>query len=405
MPADKNKTIIAAYNYTVQATLLTDDEEYDLLTDTIEDILLNYDYDGKTMPTIYIGIRLNTKLYQTLVDHENDALINLVIEKYNKNSDNHLPSPYIKDDFIYQMTKDPNYNAKLESLASNDEDTTGKDYKKGYIALLKMKSINDNKKINNGIVVNTNLSTLIYSFMKHMKLVMEPIQNNIKISQLVIPPIDSITKLLYYIDMNYAIYDSGYRYFRDFDKTYLLSSEGNPVSDGTSAIDTIIINIADNIEPEGKLNSTQIDIENDAYVINVDSDRTTIDIRDTIEKSYNKIVGITSNGKVSQYDLDIPRNKYSDEKVQLQRINNENTRSIESAKRKIERNTIVLNIVKTEIDSSMITPNKKFVVKNCKENRQYDGKYILIYKKEILLAQDNKFTAAMSFGLAKVPTK
>lgn len=405
MPADKNKTIIAAYNYTVQATLLTDDEEYDLLTDTIEDILLNYDYDGKTMPTIYIGIRLNTKLYQTLVDHENDALINLVIEKYNKNSDNHLPSPYIKDDFIYQMTKDPNYNAKLESLASNDEDTTGKDYKKGYIALLKMKSINDNKKINNGIVVNTNLSTLIYSFMKHMKLVMEPIQNNIKISQLVIPPIDSITKLLYYIDMNYAIYDSGYRYFRDFDKTYLLSSEGNPVSDGTSAIDTIIINIADNIEPEGKLNSTQIDIENDAYVINVDSDRTTIDIRDTIEKSYNKIVGITSNGKVSQYDLDIPRNKYSEEKVQLQRINNENTRSIESAKRKIERNTIVLNIVKTEIDSSMITPNKKFVVKNCKENRQYDGKYILIYKKEILLAQDNKFTAAMSFGLAKVPTK
>ena len=119
-----------------------------------------------------------------------------------------------------------------------------------------------------------------------MNMVIEPISNNVNISQLVLPPMDSITKFLEYLDLNYAIYNSGYRYFRDFDKTYLLSCDGNPVSDGTNSINTIIIKIADNVDVEGNINSTQINIEDNSYVITIDSSRVTIDTNTTKEKSW-----------------------------------------------------------------------------------------------------------------------
>lgn len=399
------KEIIAAYNYTVKATLITDDLEEEILTETITDVLLNYEYSKKNMPTIYLGVRLNTDIYNKLSENEETGKIHLQINKYNKNSNTILEKPYIVDDFTYKMTKDSSYNTKMTEEAFKDSNTsTGKEYRKGHLGLFKIESLNDNKNgIINGIVRNTNLASLIYAYTKHMNMVIEPIKNNVHIDQLVIKPLDSITKFINYVDLNYAIYSSGYRYFRDFDKTYLLSSEGNPVSDGTNSINTIIIKIADNVDAEGKINSTQINIENDAYVITIDSSRATISTNTTTEKSYNKIIGITGDGNRSEYSINIPKNKYSTEKVKIERVNNNNTRSIIAQKRRIERTNVLLDIVKTEIDGSMITPNKEFVIKNSDDSKKkYDGRYLLVYKKEIMLKQDGIFTSAMTFGLSKV---
>lgn len=400
---DNKDAIIAAYNYTVKASLITNDDVEDLITETISDVLLNFEYGTKHMPTIYIGIKVNTKLYNKLVKNKNDATIKLSIYKYNKNSTTQLQKPYIEDNFVYEMNKDTSYNTTLVNETFKGSDSTGQAYKKGYIALIKIQSLNDNKKqIINGIVRNINLSSLIYTYTKHMNMVIEPISNNVNISQLVLPPMDSITKFLEYLDLNYAIYNSGYRYFRDFDKTYLLSCDGNPVSDGTNSINTIIIKIADNVDAEGNINSTQINIEDNSYVITIDSSRVTIDTNTTKEKSYNKIVGVTTDGKVSQYDINIPKNKYSTEKVKIQRVNNENTRSISAQKNTLERTNVMMKIVKTELDGSMLTPNKEYIVKNKTENRKYDGRYLLVSKKEILLKQEGTFISAMSFDLTKV---
>ena len=61
-----------------------------------------------------------------------------------------------------------------------------------------------------------------------------------------------------------------------------------------------------------------------------------------------------------------------------------------------------MKIVKTELDGSMITPNKEYIIKNKTENRKYDGRYLLVSKKEILLKQEGIFISAMSFDLTKV---
>ena len=153
---------------------------------------------------------------------------------------------------------------------------------------------------------------------------------------------------------------------------------------------------------EDKESCNNKNIEDNSYVITIDSSRVTIDTNTTKEKSYNKIVGVTTDGKVSQYDINIPKNKYSTEKVKIQRVNNENTRSISAQKNALERTNVMMKIVKTELDGSMITPNKEYIIKNKTENRKYDGRYLLVSKKEILLKQEGIFISAMSFDLTKV---
>ena len=39
---DKKKSTVAAYNYTVQATFISDDEEIEFVKETIVDVILNY---------------------------------------------------------------------------------------------------------------------------------------------------------------------------------------------------------------------------------------------------------------------------------------------------------------------------------------------------------------------------
>ena len=43
-----------------------------------------------------------------------------------------------------------------------------------------------------------------------------------------------------------------------------------------------------------------------------------------------------------------------------------------------------------------------FVVKHYSKSKQYNGKYILAFKKEILYSDDKDFRGCVSFGLRKV---
>ena len=61
-----------------------------------------------------------------------------------------------------------------------------------------------------------------------------------------------------------------------------------------------------------------------------------------------------------------------------------------------------MTISKTEIDGTILTPNKQYQIRNYEANRQYDGKYILSFKKEVLLRQDDNYISSVMFGLRKV---
>ena len=84
------------------------------------------------------------------------------------------------------------------------------------------------------------------------------------------------------------------------------------------------------------------------------------------------------------------------------RINTNNLSYINTVKDNIENNTVILKIVKSTIDSSILTPNKEYIVQHHTSNSKYNGKYLLYTKQEILVKQSNTFTSSTVFELRKV---
>ena len=87
--------------------------------------------------------------------------------------------------------------------------------------------------------------------------------------------------------------------------------------------------------------------------------------------------------------------------MNIERACGDNIDYIDTLVDDMQNTSILLNITKTEIDSSILTPNKEYLVQNFSGYRKYDGKYLLAYKREIIIQQDKQFISNTIFGLRK----
>ena len=215
---------------------------------------------------------------------------------------------------------------------------------------------------------------------------------------------ETVTSLISYLNNIEVLYDTGYRYFRDFNKTYLLSNRGFIVRDSTdSSMNSIIINIDSEYNEESISNVTNINKDAGAYTLTIPSNRCNIDINSALEKSYNTILGITTEGTTVKRKLDIPMDKNdAKEKIKLYRLYNDNTNYIDNINNAISSSSTIIHIAKTELDSSFITPNKEYLVNNRSYYKNYNGRYLLSYKREVFIKEDDNYISSTMFGIRKV---
>ena len=399
-------SIITAFNFAPTVELLVGTKSYMFPRNSIRSIIIDNNYDRNNMPIIYLKVRITSVLYNRLVLNRDKATISFRLFKFPRDSTSALRQTYIEDNFSYIMSSDPDYNAAYEQFVT-DKSTTDNEsaetYLEGFIALMSMKAIENNKLLINDIIKNSNLISIVHRYTKHMTMCIEPCDNIDTIEQHIVPPITTITDLLEWLNNNFTFYKSGYRYFRDFDMTYLLSMNGNAImSNSTNKFDTIIFSIRDPLESIGKSNSIELDRANHAYIIYVDANNTSINIDGTVNKKYNSIIGVDSLGNTIQEALKIPETPEKAEKVLMERVYSNNLDKIYNTKMAIESTAINITITKTEVDSSIFTPNKEYQIRHYEANREYDGKYVLSYKKEMILRQDDDYIGSVLIGLRKV---
>ena len=394
--------ISVPYSYKVDAKFVLDGKEEPILSECITSIITNYDYDNNTIPIIYMGVRLETALYNKMVTNSERATITLNISKTKANSNYSIYTDYIKDTFTYIMSTNPDYNVSLE-MQTDTKDKIGANFREGYLSLIQQNTTDNNKKIMNNIIKNSNMTSIIHKYTCHMKMVMEPLHNDKMFNFLIIKPIESISKLLKYLNEQSMFYRGGYRYFVDFDKTYLLSMEGNPVDAKDGLYSTVIINVSDPYKEEIAHQIGNVtDHANKAYIININANNTVTHIKKTEEKIFNKIIGIDSYGNTKELDLNIPRTEGSSDKIRLERVPYDNMEYTDYLKYSIENSVIMFSVTKTEIDTSLITPNKEFIVRNYPIFSEYNGRYVLSYKKETFVNLNDHFINSVIFGLRKI---
>ena len=390
-----------AYRYVVETMMfIADDttEPIEIPSESILSITNNYDYDRNHMPMIYINFNINTLLYDKMVEYADTGKIIFTFKKYNNQGYSSLLSNYIHSEFAYLIETDVDYHKSLNKLEGDLSSNTNS-YKRGSIALIDLHSIDNNKGIFNGIIKDSNMISIVNKFTTHMPMVIEPFHNNEKISTLIIPPISTLTELLKFLNGEELFYDSGYRFFRDFDKTYLLSNSGKPVDDGDDVYDTILINILDTINPESKTFGIDVDKHQKSYIMNIDALDTSMNINLVQDKDYNTIVGITDDGEVNKVSLET-KSELSKERVVFVRANTKEDLSVIA--KAVDSAGVVLQITRTELDGSLFTPNKEYVVKNYSDYSEYDGRFLLSSKKEIFIQQDNEFISNTVLTFRKI---
>lgn len=393
--------ISISYSYKVDAKYILDDKEYQILPEGINTIITNYDYDNNNIPIIYLGVNLETSLYNKMVQNTEKGTVVLTLSKAKNGGNYSFFNNYIKGSFTYIMSTNPDYNTTLEEQ-SGTEDQTGVNYKFGYIALI-LDGITDNNRKNMNIIIkNSNMTSIINKFTSHMKMVMEPLHTDKFFNHLIIEPLESIPKLLDFLMKKSLFYRNGYRYFVDYEKTYLLSGEGNPVDAKDNTYSTIIINVVDPADIEAHQTGVITDHQNKAYILNINAHNTSTDVKKADEKVFNSITGVDSYGNTKEVNLNIPKTKNSSVKSRLERVPSDNMEYVDYLQSKIQDSVLLFSVTKTEIDTSLITPNKEYIVRNFPTYSEYNGNYVLSYKKDTFINQEKQFINSVLFGLRKV---
>lgn len=390
--------ITASYKYNVEVILILGEENISIQSAFISAIVIDNNYDRNNRPIIYMTLNLQARIYDKMVSHKEDGLVNLKIIKKSSNG-SALSKVYIHDNFSYIIKTDPNYHKALKNKIRLSEDQFEDDYARGTISLFKKDTMDNIKRLHCDIIKNSNMASIIHKYTKDRRMIIEPLDTKDKYDTIIIPPMESLTETLRFLNDFDTFYNRTYRYFEDFDVTYILSTTGKPIH-GTDQFDTIMIDVLEPIDDRANTPGISIDYDNSTYILYINAQNTSMDVDTTMNIEYESIIGVSSTGKI--YKVPLRNGDDKSKKHLIRRVYNDNMHIIDNLKGDLDSTSIVLQVTKTEVDGSLITPNKEYLVNNYDELSEYNGRYILSYKKEIMMRSGEEFMTNIVLGLRKI---
>lgn len=394
------------YKYNIYAKYVLDDNDYNIENINIKSIAIDSDYKKNHMPMIFATMSLDKNLIDMMVQNQDHGYIVLTIQRAIANSD--MPDlyvDYISDKFIYFIAEDKNKNTEMDYAESNKD--RADIFKVISIGMLSMDHVNKNKKSING-VVNGKFSSVLYYITSHLKILIEQPNENIMISNRFLPPMNSTSKMIEYLNSLNTLYSTKYRFFIDFDCAYLISSSGKKIEKDGEDISTIYFVLRQTYDEASKLQGMLIDEEQKLYQIECDSIDCELADNHVMDKSFSKISATNTSGTNTVSKLSsVSNDSVITPKTKSIRISNDNTGLLENMIAASDSEAIQLLIQKTDIDSSVLTINKEYLV-NAEDvygHKDYNGKYILTRKRELYIREDDSFIMNTMILLEKIPEK
>ena len=388
-----------SYKYNIQLTYMKDDIEINLNYKNILTMAIDYNYEKKNMPTLLIRVGIDKSIIDHMISNKNNTII-LSITKFKESNGIHIRKPVIKSEFFYFLDNNMSFTDDIDY--GNKENKENKDiYKIISLGLIQKDIVLNNKTLINTVYKDTHLLDIICDVFKEKNLVIEPFVNNDDVKCLIVPPMETVSKFLTYLDDRYTFYNTPYRFFYDFNKTYLLSSSGRGVPVKNEKYNAIFIYVDNTITNKSKFDGMKEDSELKAYMINVDAAAINISVDKATTISYNQIIGVNSEGEYQSVNIN---SNLDGDRYKVTRINNERFDVLDNLKNELESNNIVINIIKGELDSTVFTLNKEYYIKNYNKLADKNGKFLLSAKKEIYIKESEYFNMTTILTLKKCPS-
>ena len=373
----------------------------EIMKECIKFIMIDHDYNKRIMPVIYVKVNLEPSLYNEMVPDQGKAKIYLKISSIKtKGSTSSRARKVIYDEFDYYMTDDPNAFKRLDEITNSD----GLAYKECYIGLIKTELQEKNKKSFEGIYKNTNIMSLVQSATSGMKMIIQPFVNNTEIETFVCPPLTSIGQFIAYLNSQYSFYNGSYMYYMDFDKTYLRSNDGAYIDANDSDMPYIAFDVRDLTSYQALTTGIVEDTNQGAHIVFVSA----TDAEMVVDKVSNQVSGqITSVdqskgeiGSAAVVDTTSITNLASNIEAQTI-INSSDPNAAKNTATVMVENTDIFTITKIDMNTSVFTPNKQYLLSNYEDNPKYCGVYYMVSKKEIYLTTGIDMSCQTTITLKK----
>lgn len=380
----------STYAHSVTISFLLHNQVTEINPNHIKYIIIESNYEQIFMPVIYISMSINRDTYSKIVNNEKEGKIYLKIDKYNEYSQNKLYKKYLEGQFTYLTSNNnPNYAEDLSSSGSGSDI-----YVTINLALMSMDILNKEKRSFNGIYKDIDQGTLILKAFEDLETVISPLKFNPHYKNIMIPPLSSIHKYLYYLYDMCPFYDTNYMFFMDFNRTYLLDYSGDycPSRDGQKH--TVILDI--NSVLSEKAYYEGMEETDEEYHIYINPSYSTIGLNKHSDKIINQLVFIDDEGDIQKVDINV--NASPDSAVKQSFIRGEHAKLYMNV---MNSSAEGVEVMKEGMDSSILTPNKMYMVNNTKDH-SCDGKYCLINKREVIRNMSGTFRNSISLGLRKV---
>ena len=398
-----NKLRATQYKYTISMAYLDQKrgKSIDIKTECIKFIIIDHNYETNYMPVIYASLRLDRKLVDDMILNCNDNLIMMALFKYDDLTAEKQEIECFRKKFTYFLPNDVNTHDPIDYNDENISEHLGNTFTQLTLGLMCIDHINNNKRSFKLIQKNTTIGKAALQVMNNFNnLIMEPIGDSTIIPQLIIPEKNSVSKTLDALNEVRVLYDTPFRYYQDFNYTYLLSSSGKAIKKNNDIYTSVIFDIEDIISAEANDIGIIINKSSQTYQIPVNYVNTEVYDNTVANKSQTTLIGMTSSGVVKSS----LKNKasYSTDKGTTIRLNNDNEGLINNITADKNNNNFLVYIQKVDLDTDVLTLNKRITIHHIDRYKEHNGDYLMYRKRECYFREDTSFTLNTMINLKEI---
>ena len=391
------------YRYKVEMTYLNIVKNINtpIVTECIKSIIIDHNYDNNCMPIIYAILKLDKALVDDMILNINDNLMLVTVYKYDELSNYKEEIEVFRDRFTYFLPDDVNKNDPIDYNETNENETLGNTYRSVSLGLMSIKMINRNKRLLElNVSNNTIFDCVKYCTSDIDNLIIEPFSFNDKYDRIIMPAQESINSALKFLNSYRVFYYTPYRYYQDFNHTYIISSSGREIPRDDEIYSTVVIDIKDITDNGANDIGVIVNKTSETYEIPINYVNTNIYNNNIVNKSYNKIKAVSS----TESNIKTLNNNasYSDEKIKFTRLNNDNNNMIYNIESENNSNNVFVYFSKNDLDMDILTINKRISINMINRYQQYNGDYLLTRKRECLLREDKTFVMTTMINMKRI---
>ena len=395
--------LIMRYKYKIEMTYLNiaKNKNTEINSEHIKSVIIDHNYDVNCMPVIFAIMELSKALVDDMIVNINDNLILMAIYKYNDLSEAKEEIEVFRDRFAYFLPDDVNANDPVDYNDENKIENMGNTHRSITIGLMSVNHINRNKKVLELNVTKNSIYDCVKYCTSHFNnLIIEPFSFNDIHDRIIMPAQTSVNNALKYLNNYRVFYYTPFRFYQDFNYTYLISSSGKGIKKSDELYSSVIVQVRDIDALDANEIGMIINKSSKTYEILVNYAYTNVYDNTLSNKSRTKLKGITSSG-TSTKTL-VHSTSYLNSKVKNIRLNNDNTNALYNLEADSNSKNILLYFSKNDLDMDVLSINKKISVRHIDRYSEHNGDYLLYRKRECLIRENDTFVMDTMVNLRKI---